>query len=89
MTTSTLFFGDQLAGVLDRRGGIGSIVENDVVDLLTGDGRGNRATVFFSGIPSEAAGPVAESVTPTLISAWTPCGKGGRHKNKEPTDRYY
>jgi hypothetical protein len=25
--------------------------------------------VFFSGIPSEAAGPVADSVTPTLISA--------------------
>jgi len=26
--------------------------------------------VFFSGMPSEAAGPVADSVTPMLISAW-------------------
>ena len=25
--------------------------------------------VFFSGMPSEAAGPVAETVTPTLMSA--------------------
>jgi len=25
--------------------------------------------VFFSGMPNDAAGPVADSVTPTLISA--------------------
>ena len=31
---------------------------------------GSNAIVFFSGMPSEAAGPVADSVTPTLISAW-------------------
>jgi hypothetical protein len=31
--------------------------------------RGIMATVFFSGMPSEAAGPVADSVTPTLMSA--------------------
>jgi len=30
---------------------------------------GSRSNVFFSGIPSDAAGPVAETVTPTLISA--------------------
>src|SRR5512134_3282555 len=30
---------------------------------------GRSSNVFFSGIPSDAAGPVAESVTPTLISA--------------------
>ncbi len=30
---------------------------------------GNRAKVFFSGMPSEAAGPVAETLTPTLIWA--------------------
>src|SRR5437764_11794210 len=30
---------------------------------------GNNSIVFFSGIPSEAAGPVAESVTPIVISA--------------------
>ena len=30
---------------------------------------GISATVFFSGMPSEAAGPVAESTTPTVISA--------------------
>jgi hypothetical protein len=30
---------------------------------------GSRANVFFSGMPSEAAGPVAETVTPTLIWA--------------------
>jgi hypothetical protein len=31
---------------------------------------GIKATVFFSGIPREAAGPVAETVTPTVMSAW-------------------
>ena len=30
---------------------------------------GSSSNVFFSGMPSEAAGPVADSVTPTLISA--------------------
>ncbi len=30
---------------------------------------GNKAMVFFSGMPSEAAGPVADTETPTLISA--------------------
>src|ERR1700712_4304121 len=30
---------------------------------------GIRAMVFFSGMPSDAAGPVADSVTPTLMSA--------------------
>ena len=30
---------------------------------------GSSATVFFSGMPSEAAGPVADSVTPTFTSA--------------------
>ncbi len=30
---------------------------------------GSSAMVFFSGMPSEAAGPVADSVTPTLMSA--------------------
>src|SRR5437764_378733 len=30
---------------------------------------GNNSIVFFSGIPSDAAGPVAESVTPIVISA--------------------
>jgi hypothetical protein len=30
---------------------------------------GSNSNVFFSGIPSDAAGPVAESVTPTLMSA--------------------
>jgi hypothetical protein len=28
---------------------------------------GHIATVFFSGMPSDAAGPVAETVTPILI----------------------
>ncbi|KAF1043236.1 MAG: hypothetical protein GAK34_02703 [Delftia tsuruhatensis] len=31
--------------------------------------RGISATVFFSGMPREAAGPVAETTTPTLMSA--------------------
>jgi hypothetical protein len=30
---------------------------------------GSRATVFFSGMPREAAGPVAETLTPTVMSA--------------------
>jgi hypothetical protein len=30
---------------------------------------GISAIVFFSGIPSDAAGPVADTVTPTLMSA--------------------
>ena len=30
---------------------------------------GSSEMVFFSGMPSDAAGPVAESVTPTLMSA--------------------
>ena len=30
---------------------------------------GISAIVFFSGMPSEAAGPVADTVTPTLMSA--------------------
>src|SRR5258705_11353149 len=30
---------------------------------------GSSSIVFFSGMPSDAAGPVAESVTPTLTSA--------------------
>src|SRR5450830_492067 len=30
---------------------------------------GSKAMVFFSGIPSDAAGPVVERVTPTLMSA--------------------
>ena len=30
---------------------------------------GHSATVFFSGMPSDAAGPVAETVTPTLTCA--------------------
>ena len=30
---------------------------------------GRSSNVFFSGMPSEAAGPVADSVTPTLMSA--------------------
>ena len=30
---------------------------------------GSSSNVFFSGMPSEAAGPVADSVTPTLMSA--------------------
>ena len=30
---------------------------------------GSSSNVFFSGMPSDAAGPVAEMVTPTLISA--------------------
>src|ERR1700712_4731478 len=32
---------------------------------------GISAMVFFSGMPSDAAGPVAETVTPTLTSANT------------------
>jgi len=32
---------------------------------------GNSSTVFFSGMPSAAAGPVDETVTPILICAWT------------------
>ena len=28
-----------------------------------------NSKVFFSGIPNDAAGPVADSVTPTLMSA--------------------
>ncbi|WP_371881139.1 hypothetical protein [Caballeronia sp. S22] len=32
---------------------------------------GNNATVLFSGMPSEAAGPVAETVTPIFTSAKT------------------
>ena len=31
--------------------------------------RGRRSTVFFSGTPSEAAGPVADTVTPTFTCA--------------------
>ncbi len=31
---------------------------------------GISAIVFFSGMPREAAGPVADTVTPTLMSAW-------------------
>ncbi len=34
---------------------------------------GISAIVFFSGMPSEAAGPVADSVTPTLTSATADC----------------
>src|SRR5690606_1373563 len=30
---------------------------------------GSSVKVFFSGMPSDAAGPVAERVTPTLMSA--------------------
>jgi len=30
---------------------------------------GNNAIVFFSGMPSDAAGPVADTVTPILMSA--------------------
>jgi hypothetical protein len=30
---------------------------------------GSRATVFFSGMPSEAAGPVADTLTPMVMSA--------------------
>ncbi len=30
---------------------------------------GSSSNVFFSGMPSEAAGPVADSETPTLMSA--------------------
>jgi hypothetical protein len=30
---------------------------------------GDIATVFFSGMPSDAAGPVADTVTPILICA--------------------
>src|SRR6516164_4539236 len=33
---------------------------------------GSSAIVFFSGMPSDAAGPVADSVTPTLMSASAP-----------------
>ena len=33
---------------------------------------GSSSMVFFSGMPSEAAGPVADSVTPTLMSAQAP-----------------
>ena len=35
---------------------------------------GRSSIVFFSGMPSDAAGPVAESVTPTLMSARTAPG---------------
>ena len=31
---------------------------------------GSSAMVFFSGMPSEPAGPVVDSVTPILICAW-------------------
>ena len=36
---------------------------------------GRSSNVFFSGMPSEAAGPVADSVTPTLI--W-PCAESAK-----------
>ncbi len=39
---------------------------------------GIRAIVFFSGMPSEAAGPVAETVTPTLMSAFTSVAAAAR-----------
>src|SRR6266568_3527760 len=38
--------------------------------------------VFFSGIPSEAAGPVADNVTPTLMSA--PAGPASASTNAAP-----
>src|ERR1035437_4049130 len=37
--------------------------------LLPAISLGNSAIVFFSGMPSDAAGPVADTVTPTLICA--------------------
>ena len=36
---------------------------------------GRIAIVFFSGMPSETAGPVVESVTPIFTWAWAARGK--------------
>ena len=44
---------------------------------------GSSSKVFFSGMPSDAAGPVADSVTPTLMSAWTaPASASARTGNR-------
>ena len=65
-----LALADQLAGVLHGGGGVGRVVEHDVLD------RSCRATVFGhigivlrSGMPSDAAGPVADTVTPIFTCA--------------------
>ncbi len=42
--------------------------------------RGMMAKTFFSGMPSDAAGPVAEIVTPTLICACAASGTAARVK---------
>jgi hypothetical protein len=44
-----LVFGDQLARVGHRLGGVGGVVEHDVVDLLPAMVLGISAMVFFSG----------------------------------------
>jgi len=40
--------------------------------------RGNNATVFFSGMPSDAAGPLADTVTP--IFHVRECRRHGRRE---------
>ena len=64
-----LTLANQLLGILHRSGRVGGVVEQDVLDRLPPAVFGHSATVFFSGIPSDAAGPVAETVTPTLTCA--------------------
>ena len=65
-----LVLGDELLRVRHGLRRVGGVVQHDPVDLLARRcvvGRSSK--VFFSGMPSDAAGPVADSVTPTLMSA--------------------
>jgi transposase-like protein len=60
---------DEAARVDRRDGRVGGVVKDDVFDGMAGDLLRNSVTVFFSGMPSDAAGPVVDSVMPTLICA--------------------
>ena len=62
-----LVLGDELARVGDGLGRVRPVVEHDPVDLLARRSScGSSSNVFFSGMPSDAAGPVADSVTPIV-----------------------
>ena len=54
---------DQLAHVGDPAGGVGAVVEDEVFHGLPGDlACGRMPTVLRWGMPSEAAGPVADTL---------------------------
>src|SRR5699024_3945049 len=80
-----VFVGRQLAPVLDCLSRIGGVIQHDVLHLFTPISSGSNATVLRSGLPSEAAGPVEEMLTPTLICAMPASGRAPSTAASAPT----